>query len=203
MGLSTPFDYRTAMPQRVLATFVTTTTYGSWLPGDARGFVENGRILPPDSVRLRRANSLMKKAPVILSEAEQTAAFRALSAACDEFSYQLTDCTIECRHLHWIVGHGFDAVPAMVGRLKTRMRQALTRGRIWTDGYCHRCLYTPKEIETARGYVARHAGCRMSNGHVRFPETTLPPTRSIPQSPNPPAKPGADGSVGGRHTGRV
>jgi len=155
------------MPQRVLATFVTTTTYGTWLPGDARGFVEDGRILPPDPARLHRATALMKKGPVLLSEAEQTAAFRALSTACEEFGYQLTDCTVECWHLHWIVEHGFDAVPAMVGRLKTRMRQALTRGRIWTEGYCHRCLYTTEEIETTQGYIARHAGCRLSNGQVR------------------------------------
>ena len=162
------------MSQRVLATFVTTTTYGTWLPGDTRGYVENGRILPPDPLRLRRARSLLKKTPVILPDAEQTAAFRALSAACEEFGYPLTNCTVECWHLHWIVGHGFDAVPVMVGRLKTRMRQALTRGRIWTAGYCHRCLFAPKEIETAWRYIARHAGCRLSNGHPRSPN---PPPR--------------------------
>jgi len=171
-GFPGPFGYSAAMPQRVLATFVTTTTYGTWLPGDARGFVEDDRILPSDPVRLRRAQSLMKNAPVLLSEAEQTCLFRALGAACDEFGYELTDCTVESWHVHWIVGHGFDAVPVMAGRLKTRMRQALARGRIWTDGYCHHCLYTMNEIEAVQGYIVRHSGCRMSHGCIRFPETT-------------------------------
>ncbi len=34
------------MGKHVLATMFTTTSYGTWLPGDARGYVEDGKILP-------------------------------------------------------------------------------------------------------------------------------------------------------------
>lgn len=88
----------------------------------------------------------------------------AIRAAADEFGYRLTDLSIESWHLHWIVDHGYDPVADMVGRLKTRMRQTIGRGRIWTDGYCHRCLHDDGELRVARGYVARHAGCRMVEG---------------------------------------
>jgi hypothetical protein len=33
-----------------LATMITMTTYGTWLRGDYRGWVDDGRILPPDPI---------------------------------------------------------------------------------------------------------------------------------------------------------
>ena len=33
---------------RTLAIMLTMTTYGTWLRGDRRGWVDEGRILPPD-----------------------------------------------------------------------------------------------------------------------------------------------------------
>jgi len=152
------------MAPRVLATMVTTTSYGSWLPGDARGYVDHGRILPGDPKLLQHARSLLSRSPVFFSDSQQDALFDGLCRAAEEFGYGLTDVTVESWHTHWIVSHGYDSVSDMVGRLKTRMRQALDRGRIWTEGYCHRCLYTPEEIEQCRRYIARHAGCRMLDG---------------------------------------
>ena len=148
----------------VLATMVTTTSYGTWLPGDARGYVADGQILPGDPKLLDRARSLLAHAPVYFDDAEQDALLDALCDAAVEFGYRLTDVSVESWHLHWLASHGYDLVSTMVGRLKTRMRQALDRGRIWTEGYCHRCLYAPEEIEQCRRYIARHRGCRMLNG---------------------------------------
>jgi hypothetical protein len=68
--------------------------------------------------------------------------------------------------LHWIVHHGFDPVPTMVGRLKNRMRQALAIGRIWTEGYYDAKLFDQAAIESRRRYIGRHAGCRMIDGMI-------------------------------------
>jgi len=48
----------------------------------------------------------------------------------------------------------------MVGRLKTRMRQALNCGRIWTSGYDKRFCFDENELNTRIDYVQRHAGRR-------------------------------------------
>ena len=154
------------MPPRVLATMVTTTSYGTWLPGDFRGYVENGEVLPPNPHLLAHARSLLAKPPVQFNPAEQHALFDSIRAAAAEFAYKLTDVSIESWHLHWIVDHGVDPVKIMVGRLKTRMRQALDRGRIWTEGYWHDCLYTEDEVRTRRRYITRHAGTRMVDGKL-------------------------------------
>ena len=57
----------------------------------------------------------------------------ALITACAEFHYRISDVTIESWHLHWILFHGDDPIEKVMGRLKTRMRQALARGKIWTE----------------------------------------------------------------------
>jgi hypothetical protein len=150
---------------RLLATMVTTTSYGSWLPGDLRGYVEQGMILPGDPDRLELASRRMDgRRPTIFSPVQQTILFTTLQRACEEFGYMLSDASVESWHAHWIVHHGFDAVPTMVGRLKTRMRQALHTGRIWTEGYYDSRLFDERALSTRQAYIARHAGCRLSRG---------------------------------------
>jgi hypothetical protein len=54
-----------------LAYFLTWTTYGAWLPGDARGWVEKpGEFRPPDDQRQRAARQLMTE-PALTLDAEQ------------------------------------------------------------------------------------------------------------------------------------
>jgi REP element-mobilizing transposase RayT len=146
-------------------TFVTTTSFGTWLPGDLRGYVRKGVILPGDPKLLELSRQLMKGTPVYFSVAEREQLFDALVAACAEFDYRLSDVTIESWHLHWIIWHE-DAIETVMGRLKTRMRQRLARGRIWTEGYCAETLFDDTALVQAQEYVARHDGARMVDGRV-------------------------------------
>ncbi len=165
------------MSQDVLATMVTTTSYGTWLPGDLRGYVEDKRILPHEPRLLRYSKQLLSRTPVFFDADEQSQLCEALIAAGDEFGYAVTDVSVDTWHLHWICAHGFDAVATMIGRLKNRMRQRLARGRIWTAGYCHRCLFTDADIDIARAYILRHHGCRLVAG--RYPRRSRGLTAEI------------------------
>ena len=155
-----------AATPRILATMVTTTSYGSWLPGDTRGYIEQGQILPSDPNRLRTAKTRLAGQPIHFTVEQRLCLSDAICRATDEFGYHLTDVSVESWHLHWIVEHGFDPVKDMVGRLKTRMRQTLDIGRIWTEGYCHVCLYDLQALESRRAYIARHRGCCMTAGRM-------------------------------------
>ena len=162
------------MQPRLLATMVTTTTYGSWLPGDLRGYVEDGVILPPDPRRFQEAIDHMGgRSPVLFTADQQTLLFDALCEAAAEFGYELTDVSIEPWHLHWLVGHGYDTVSTMVGRLKNRMRQAVGVGRVWTAGYYDSMCFDVPAVQGRRRYIGRHAGCRMTDG-VRVPPGRSP-----------------------------
>ncbi len=146
-----------------LATFVTTTSFGSWLPGDERGNADNGQLFPPLAPLAANVQQSMKQAEVLFSCDEQDRLFDALVSASIEFSYELTDAVVESTHLHWIIGHS-DAVSTMVGRLKNRMRQRLNRGRIWTEGFSHRLLFNDDALFNARNYMTKHSGLRLIAG---------------------------------------
>jgi hypothetical protein len=152
------------MPDWII-TMVTTTAYGSWLPGDTRGYVSQGQLLPPNPRLEAAARAVMKQQAVTFTRTEKDNLFDALVAATREFGYHLSDVAVEAWHVHWIVAHS-DQVPAMVAHLKTRMRQRLGRGRIWTEGYCHRILRSREELLDARAYVARHPGCCLVNERI-------------------------------------
>jgi len=154
------------MSRRVLASFVTTTTYGTWLPGDTRGYVDHGRILPANPPKHRANRDRMHGPTVHLTSKQQDVVFQALVDASHEFHYVLLDAAVEAWHLHWIVAHGFDAMATVVRRLKNRMRQALGVGRLWTRGYLAVPLYTEHTLQAKRAYIARHAGCRMMAGEL-------------------------------------
>jgi hypothetical protein len=122
---------------------------------------------------------LLVQEPLYFTPGQQDCLFDALNGAAVEFGYRLTDVSIESWHVHWIVEHGFDPVKVMVGRLKTRMRQALDGGRAWTTGYCHRCFEDQESLLIARAYIARHPGCRMTDAViVRRPGIGMPPGKA-------------------------
>jgi REP element-mobilizing transposase RayT len=146
--------------------FVTTTSHGTWLPGDARGYVRKGRTLPGDSEVFALSKIRIETPPVCFSLVDRNQLFSALLDPCAEFNYKLSDAAIESWHLHWILFHGNDAIEVVVGRLKNRMRQRLARGRIWTEGYYAEPLFDNNAIEQVQQYIARHAGCRMSDGRI-------------------------------------
>ncbi|HEX6960439.1 MAG TPA: hypothetical protein VF175_01120 [Lacipirellula sp.] len=148
-----------------IATFVTTTSFGSWLPGDVRGYVDNGKLFPPIPQLEAHIRRNMTQAPVQFSHRDRGELFEALGAASSEFDYRLTDAVVEATHLHWIIGHN-DSVAAMVGRLKNRMRQRLGRGRIWADGFSHRLLFDDDSLYDARQYLTKHNGLRMLAGEL-------------------------------------
>jgi hypothetical protein len=147
-------------------TFVTTTSHGTWLPGDLRGYVRKGVILPGDATLLQLSRQQLKSPPVYFTLNERDLLFDALVAGCSEFHYRISDVAIELWHLHWILFHGDDSIEKVVGRLKTRMRQMLGRGRIWTEGYCAEPLFDNVAVEQAQKYIARHEGCMMTDGRV-------------------------------------
>ncbi|MBB6428923.1 transposase [Algisphaera agarilytica] len=149
----------------LLATMITTTTYGVWLPGDVRGYVEDGKVLPGDPRKVEAARALMTAEAVVLTTTEQDAVFDGLCRGVVEFNYELLAVSVESWHVHVLVSHETDAVKTVVGRLKNRMRQAVDevspgRGRVWAKGYDKRYCFTDAQVRTRMAYIERHAGCR-------------------------------------------
>ena len=87
-----------------LACFLTWPTYGSWLPGDQRGWVKyhHGHQLP-DPVRERIAQSRMAEEACLLNRSERNIVEQTIRNHCQLRKWKLFAVNCRSNHLHVVV----------------------------------------------------------------------------------------------------
>jgi hypothetical protein len=158
---------------------VTWTTYGTWLPGDPRGFQTwRGReqVPPPpryaktgepvyDPLQYRghyeTASAAMVEEPVHLNVKEQRTAVQAIVAECEVIPFTPSILAVANAHVHLLVRIGSYSLRIATGRLKAAATRRLhedgfPQQKVWCQG-CHpKSKDTPAEIRSAFEYVRRH-----------------------------------------------
>ncbi len=161
------------------------TTYGTWLPGDARGhwsalFDFYGHVLqrgqqlnPPDTATQTRATSLMREPEKVFNEEE----IQLVKQTLDDYlapgmpgeTWRIHATAIERTHLHLLFGPLNDPIGEVVGRIKSRTSSTLLklpvnqdRRRIWTTGYWKVSLFDDNAMAQVFGYIDAHGGRRGS-----------------------------------------
>jgi REP element-mobilizing transposase RayT len=155
---------------------LTWTTYGTWLPGDERGFVSNVQDGPghevrhnipgtpfdadDDRVRQRAVDNLVgdpvwltaEQAMIVVEQFRQTAAYR---------GWSLLAAAVLANHVHLVVGVPADPDPAKLlldfksyatRALKAR-GQVSSGGRWWTESGSRRRLPDERAVVAAIAYV--------------------------------------------------
>src|SRR5688572_28029690 len=86
----------------VLAYHLIWTTYGSWLPGDARGWVESEHsgVLPPDPDREDRARELMADEAVCLNQPQRAIVEQTIRDHCTIRRWSLHAVNVRTNHVH-------------------------------------------------------------------------------------------------------
>jgi REP element-mobilizing transposase RayT len=88
-----------------LAYFITWTTYGTWLPGDARGWVEKGvaGVQGPDPDKCDEAQVHLKTEPVVLDVQQRAIVDRTIREHCEIRGWQLHAVNVRGNHVHVVV----------------------------------------------------------------------------------------------------
>jgi REP element-mobilizing transposase RayT len=88
-----------------LAYFISWTTYGTWLPGDERGWVAEGKsgIQAPNPVRYELAQAAMTGDPVILTPPQRALVKATIEKHCDIRHWFLHAVNPRTNHVHVIV----------------------------------------------------------------------------------------------------
>jgi REP element-mobilizing transposase RayT len=88
-----------------LAYFLSWTTYGTWLPGDERGWVESGKfeIQPPDPSRREEAADRMSEDAVILTLEQRRIVKETVQRHCEIRKWPLHAVNPRSNHVHVIV----------------------------------------------------------------------------------------------------
>ena len=145
---------------KIIGYMVTWTTYGSWLQGDERGYVKNGRVLS-GSTKIKHANrKLQKYETVILTGKEREIVRTAILAQAKKIGQTIEAITVCSNHVHLVARPCSRSIEQVVSRYKNmamfeRCTDVRTR-RIWTAGFDKRFCFTEDELVARINYVHNH-----------------------------------------------
>jgi len=140
------------------AIMITATTYGSWLRGDDRGWVEDGVTWPRDP-ELQSADLHRMKHPPFRFETEQLRDVRQfIGGSLHERQQQrILALTVQTWHVHIVIAATKHPLPKVVKCLKDAVRWGLRPDRpIWTDGYDKRFCFDDESVRHRIEYAERH-----------------------------------------------
>ena len=142
-----------------LATMLTMTTYGTWLRGDWRGWIDHGEIFPPDP-ELESADRARMKHPVFLFPRDgllDVGQFIGTSLV-ERLQLKIYALTIGTWHAHIVVGPTRHAIGDVVRTAKDAARYGLKiyDRPIWTTGYDKRFCFDERSVRNRIQYVERH-----------------------------------------------
>ena len=153
------------MSQQPLAYFITFRTYGTWLPGDRRGFVDlahNAFGEPPLDANRRRelwAESKLVNPPVRLDDGMRCVAASAIEEVCQFRGWQLVAANVRTNHVHVVLAAQL-APERVLADLRSRITRRLTvaglipRGsKVWSGHGSTRYLWHEDDVSSAVHYV--------------------------------------------------
>ena len=145
---------------RMIGFMATWTTYGTWLQGNKKGYVKNGKILEANSELEQSNKELLKygiiKIPKRLREIVKIAILKEAKA----IGHTVHAIAICSNHVHIVVESVGRRCGYSVGRFKKAATQALRKhgfdNKVWTRGFHKGYCYSQQELEKRIKYVQRH-----------------------------------------------
>jgi len=159
-----------------LAVLLTMTTYGTWLRGDARGWVDEGTVFPPDPALEAADRSRMKYPEYRFSSHDGWSIGRCIGVSLVErLSLQIYAMTVQSWHVHIVFGANSAPLGKVVKCAKDAARWELRANRpIWGDGYDKRYCFDMTSLGARIEYVERH---NLSAGRPAKPWSFIVPPR--------------------------
>ncbi len=148
------------MPEEPLGYFLTWTTYGTWLPGDERGWVD-GRAhemhFAPSFEREEAARKAMTESAVVLTRQQRELVEETIKDHCRIRHWELHTVNVRTAHAHVVVSLP-DGPDKALREFKAWATRRLKNGdpeklHWWTEGGSKRWLWTEVDLEQAVIYV--------------------------------------------------
>ena len=144
------------------AIMITMTNYGTWLRGDRRGWVDDGRVLPP-CPKLEAADAArLKHTPYYFDEDRLTDIGQMIGdSLTTRKQVRLLALTVATWHTHLVIGATRHDLGDVVKCAKDAVRYGLRPGRpIWTAHYDKRFCFDERSVANRIRYVERHNEAR-------------------------------------------
>lgn len=161
--MDAPFG--SSIPEGIpLAYLITFRTYGTWLPGDVRGTVDDTHneidtpMLPPIPGRQREASRRMVAPPMNLDSAQRECVNQAIHGVCEYRGWKLWELSARSNHVHVVVSANSLPEP-MMNSWKSwatrRLKEAglLNSEHVWARHESTRYLWDQASLDGAIRYV--------------------------------------------------
>ena len=139
---------------------LTWTTYGSWLQGDERGYVRDGRILGGDKELVDVCEKLQKGHAVKLRYNEKDIVRWAILDEAERMGQTIEALAVCSNHVHVVARYVAEPIGQTVSRFKNVASSALRKhgreGRVWTRGFDKRFCYSQEDLARRIEYVKKH-----------------------------------------------
>jgi REP element-mobilizing transposase RayT len=143
-----------------IAFFLTWPTYGTWLPGDSRGWVDyqHGWQLP-DPSKVREAKAQMTEDACILTFSERQIVEAQVAETCEHRNWRLYGANCRSNHIHVVVGAAKLAPKPIRSALKAwctrrlRERSDPDRKNWWASRGSGRYVFDEDRLEVVLQYV--------------------------------------------------
>jgi REP element-mobilizing transposase RayT len=144
-----------------IAYFIAWTTYGTWLPGDERGWQRRGQngIRPPNEMFVQMAEADMKETAFLLSHDDREIVENTIVKHCEIRGWDLHKVNARSNHVHVVVtapGYKPKTVRDQFKAWSSRNLKPQNPGRerFWTKGASCRWINHEIDLEAANIYVA-------------------------------------------------
>ena len=142
---------------RTLGILFTWTTYGTWLRGDARGWVDEGIVFPPDPPLEAADRARLRYPPFQFPCDEHHAAGAFVGAAVEDLGGRVYALHVGSWHIHLVTGYVHVPVAQVTKAVEDRVRNGLRyRRAIWTGGYDKRFCFDRESVAHRVAYVRKH-----------------------------------------------
>jgi REP element-mobilizing transposase RayT len=142
---------------KTLGYMITFTTYGTWLQGDKRGFVKNGKTYAANQSLADSNKRNLSKNPVKLSETHRAVAAKAIFEKADRLGQKILALAVCSNHVHIVADYVLLPIGLVVSHYKNSAQAALRKigliGRIWTKGFDKRYCFDEQALKSRIDYV--------------------------------------------------
>ena len=144
----------------VVGYMLTWTTYGTWLQGEKRGWVNDGEVLEECVGLLQKNIQSMNQRAVYLSKSQREVVRRAILESAKRIGQEILAVTVRSNHVHVVVVNSYIPISKVVQRYKRESTHAICsggfKGKVWTKGYDVQYCFDEAGVRGRVGYVERH-----------------------------------------------
>jgi len=139
---------------------ITWTVYGTWLQGNKRGYVKNGKTLLPNK-NLENANkSSMKSTAFRLNKQQKDIVRQIIISEAEKNGQEILALSVCSNHIHLVAKPCKFEIHKLVRNYKSKSWHALkatgVKQKVWTKGYDKRFCFSIEKLKGKIEYVNNH-----------------------------------------------